>query len=224
MVVEESNLSLVVDNVRQKVDQVLDYTNQSGGYMISSSLSQPEEAPFATLVVRLPREKLRPALDFLRILSIKVTSENLIGQDVTDQYFDIEERLSTLYKTKAKFEEILNQASKIDDILRVQREIISLQSQIDSLKGQQEYLKKTAENARLTVYLSTDEWSLPYAPEEPGFRPKVIFKQAVRSLVRNIRALGKLSIWVLVYGLIWLPLLIVIKVIRNKRIKSRRSA
>lgn len=208
LVVEESNVSLVVEDVRQRVDQIIEQVEKEGGYMVSSSINQPQEAPFGHLVVRVPKGKLRPTLEFLRRLAVKVASENLKGQDVTDQYFDLEARLETLAKTKTKYEEILNQATTVDQILRVQREIISLQSQIDSLKGQQQYLEKTAANAKLTAYLAEDEWSLPFAPEEPTFRPKVIFKQAVRSLVHSLRGLTKLAIWLGVYSVILIPLLL----------------
>ena len=217
MVVENSNMSMVVDDVRAKVDAILDYINNKDGYMVNSSLIQPEETPFANLTVRLPSSELRPALTYLREMAIKVTSENLNGYDVTDQYLDIEARLDTLNKTKAKFEEILVKAEKVDDILRVQREIINLQSQIDNLIGQQKYLEKTAENALLTVYLSTDEWSLPYAPENPSFRPNVIFKQAVRSLVQTLRGIAEKLIWIVVFSVVWLPGLLVILLVRHKR-------
>jgi hypothetical protein len=216
MVSEQSDVSLLVDDVRQSVNQVIAYAESKGGYLVSSGISQPEEAPFATVVLRVPQPELRPALEYLRGLAVRVTSENLQGKDVTDQYFDLEARLETLNKTKAKFEEILNRAVNVNDILQVQRELVSLQSQIDNLKGRQEYLKKTAENAKLTVYLSSDEWSLPYMPEKP-FRAKVIFKQAVRSLVTALRALVKALIWVAVYALVWLPILIIIKVIKKSR-------
>lgn len=221
LVVEESNVSMVVDEVREKVDQVLNKVKSIDGYMVSSSINQPQESPFASLTVRVPVEDLRPMLEFLRGLAIKVTSENLTGRDVTDQYVDIEERLITLKKTKTKFEEIMDKAVKIDDILRVQRELINLQDQIDRLKGRQEYLEKTAQNAKLTVYLSTDEWSLPYAPDEQ-FRPKVIFKQAVRALVRTGRAWAGRAIWIGVYSIIWLPIVLVIVFWkkRKKRISS----
>lgn len=209
LVVEESNISCLVDQVREKVDQVIDYIETKNGYLVSSSLTQPGEAPFATVVVRLPQAELRPALEYLRGLAIKVTSENLRGWDVTDEYVDLAARLETLDKTKVKFEQILDQAVKVEDILKVQRELISLQQQIDNLKGRQDYLKKTAENAKLTIYLSTDEWALPYAPEEPAFRPKVIFKQAVRSLVQTGRALVAKIIWFGVYSVVLLPLLVI---------------
>lgn len=220
LVVQETNLSLVVKNVRETTDKILEFTEAQGGYMVATSLTQPEEAPYGMIVVRVPAEKLKETLDYFRTLSIKVSSEFVSGRDVTDEYEDIAEELRTLEKTKARFEAILNQAEKIDDILRVQREIISLQKQIDGYKGRQQLLEGTARLSRITLNISTDEMSLPYAPSET-FRPQVIFKLAVRSLVLNLREAAAALIWVAVYAVVWIPIIAIFLAV--KRFLKRRK-
>lgn len=220
LVVQESNLSLLVKNVREVADLIVTFAQKSGGYMVSSSLANPQDVASATVVIRIPAEKLKETLEFLRGNAVKVVSENLWGEDVTDQYTDINARLATLNTTKAKFEEIMTKATEVQDILNVQREIINLQSQIDSLKGQQLYMEKTAQLAKITVYLSTDELALPYAPSET-WRPDVIFKTAVRSLIQNVRNLGTLLIWAGVYSVIWVPVLVLYLIYRRR--KSSKS-
>lgn len=216
MVVSESYLSLLVNNVVESQKKIIETTDSFGGYMISSDLQNPQDAATATVAVRIPSNRLNQALEKLRGLAIKVISENLQGNDVTDQFVDNEARLATLAKTKIKFEEILDRATLVQDILNVQREIISLQSQIDSIKGQQKYLEQTAKLARITIYLSTDELALPYAPSE-SWRPNVIFKQAVRSLIGSLRKLGTIFIWLFVYAVVWLPILLVIFFLKKRK-------
>lgn len=222
LVVQETNISLLVEDVRQVSDQILSKVDEQDGYMVSSTITQPQEAPFGTIVIRVPSEKLKETMEFFRSLAIKVTSEHLTGRDVTDEYVDIEERLRTLEKTKKRFEEIMDQAVDIDDILRVQREIISLQSQIDNLKGREQYLVQTAKLARITVYLSTDEIALPYAPSDT-FRPNVIFKMATRSLIRNLRKIATAGIWIAVFSVLWVPVLLIVLFIKRLRKKSNPS-
>lgn len=206
LVVQESSLSLVVKDVRESGEKIMDKAKEVGGFMVSSSLTQPEEEPYANIEIRVPSDKLKEFLDYCRKLAVKVSSENLRGKDVTDEYTDIEARLETLNKTKAKFEEILEPAVKVDDILQVNRELINIQQQIDNLKGKQKYLEQTAKLSKISIYLSTDELSLPYAPPQT-FRPKVIFKQAVRSLIGTTRKIATASIWVAVYAPIWILIL-----------------
>jgi len=148
--------------------------------------------------------------------SVKVVSESISGRDVTDQYVDLDARLQVLLKTKSKFEQILDQAVEVKDLLNVQRELTSLQSQIDSVKGQQKYLEQSAKLSKITAYLSTDELSLPYAPTK-AWRPQVVFKTAVRSLISNFRSLGNLIIWSAVYLPLLIPLIFLIRFIKKKQ-------
>lgn len=216
LVIQESTMSLLVKKVSEIQKAITQKAQQLGGYMVNSNVSYPEQTQAATgsVTVRIPQTKLEEALDFFRSLAVKVVSENLNGEDVTDQYVDIEARLATLVKTKTKFEEILTNAQKVEDILQVQREIVNLQQQIDSLKGQQNFLEKSSAMSKITVYLSTDELALPYAPTK-AWRPSVIFKQAVRSMIGAWRRIGTLIIWLAVYSVIWIPVLLLYFLVRK---------
>ena len=222
LVIQESNISLLVKDVVDVRNKILDYANANGGYMVNASTSNPQDAPTATVVIRVPSDRLQDALNYFHSLSIKVVSENLVGRDVTDQYVDIDTRIAQLERTRARLETILDQATQITDITNLTQQILSYQNQIDSLKGQQDALEKNAQLAKLTIYLSTDEMALPYAPSET-FRPGVIFKLAVRSLVGTLRGLATLGIWVGVYGVIWVPALILYIFIR-KWLRKRKSS
>lgn len=216
LVVSESYLSMLVKNVVETRKQILTFVEQNGGYMVESNISNPQDAPTSSITVRVPSDSLEQTLEHFRSLSVKVVSENLSGQDVTDEYVDVEKRIAILEKTKAKFEEILSQAREVSDITSLNREIINTQNQIDQLKGSQEGMKQRAQLARITIYLSTDEIALPYAPSET-FRPEVIFKFAVRSLVSNLRKAAAIAIWLGVYSVIIVPVLLIGWWIMKKR-------
>lgn len=218
MVQKESTISLLVKNVRDSANSVVKRAEELGGFMIQTNISSPGETSSATISIRIPTTNLNGYLNELRTLSIRVVSEEIRGDDITDQYKDIQTRLDTLTTTKKRFEEIYNKAVDIQDILSVQNNIMQLQDQIDSLKGQQQYMEKSTQTARVTVYLSTDELSLPYAPDT-SWRPSAVFKEAVRSLVVNLRGLASLLIWIGVYVVFWGPVLILILVIRRYRRK-----
>ena len=221
LVVQESNLSLLVKDVTDVRGKIVKYAQDLGGYMVTSNISNPQDAPIATVVIRVPSTKLEDTLTFLRTLAVKVVSENLTGQDVTDQYVDIDTRISQLERTKKRLEEILESATQITDITNLTQQILSYQNQIDSLKGQKDSLQKNAQLAKLTIYLSTDEIALPYAPSET-FRPAVIFKLAVRSLVGTLRKLAILAIWIGVYSVVWAPALTIYVGVRRWLAKRKK--
>lgn len=216
LVIQDSFMSLVVKNVTETQKTIIDRAVQLGGYMVNASIENPQDAANSTITVRIPATKLEEALAFYRKQSIKVVSENLQGQDVTDQYVDVEARMVTLQKTKTKFEEILDKSTQVADILNVQRELINVQAEIDALKGQKDYLEKSAQMAKITVYLSTDELSLPYAPTG-SWRPDVIFKSAMSHLLRTFRDIGEAIIWIAVYSIVIVPVAIIVYYFWKKR-------
>ena len=175
LVITTSNLSLLVKDVSGTIDNIKSKAIELGGYMVSTSLTKPEGVTNGTIVIRVPSEKLDEALLALRGFAVKVVSENISGTDITDQYIDVEERLATLEKTKAKYNQILDSATEVEDILTVTERIIYVQNQIDYYKGQLQYMEKTSQSSLISVYLSTDELELPYTPDQP-WKPKLIFK------------------------------------------------
>lgn len=220
MVQKESHQSLLVKDVHQSLQAIKDHTQSLGGYMVESYLSDPQEAGSGQISVRIPEQKFDDALSYFRSLALRVVSENIKGTDVTDEYVDLKARLAVLDRNKARFEEIMEEAKNVDEILRVQEKVFDLQAQIDDLLGRQKYLEQTSAMSKLNIFLSTDELSLPYAPSEP-WRPEVIFKRAVRSLVGNLQDVGTALVWIAVYSLIWLPLLLIYLYWTRVRVRSQ---
>lgn len=215
MVITENTLSMQVNNVASVLGEIRDAAQNLGGYMVESNLDRPAEAASGNITVRVPQTKMNEALSLFKGMAVKVVSENLRGTDVTDQYVDNEARLRILQNNKARFEEIMAKAVNVDEILRVQEQIFNIQNQIDGIKGQQEYLSKNAQMTRITIYLATDELALPFSPDQP-WRPEVVFKQAVRSLLLTARSIFSLVIWLVVYSVVWLPILLIILFLKKK--------
>lgn len=215
MVIKDTSLSLKVKDVAHTVSEVERISVSLGGHLVNSHVSVPEGASTGTISVRVPSERRADALTQFKGLAVKVVSESVSGTDVTDQYVDYEERLRVLESTKAKFEAILEEARTVSEMLNVQRELLNLQSQIDQIKGQQQYLSQSAKLSHITLYVSTDELALPFSPDQP-WRPAVVFKTAVRSLVMHLRGLASLLIWAVVYSPVWLTGLVLLYILRKK--------
>jgi len=114
----------------------------------------------------------------------------------------------------------MDQATRVSDLMEIQMQLTNIQQQIDSYKGQQNYLEQTSKLTSISVTLSTDELALPYAPDK-AWRPEVIFKLAVRSLVGTLRGFGSAAIWIAVYSPVWG--LILLGYIFIKKLRTRKS-
>lgn len=208
MVVTESSLSLKVNDVPTVITQIESAAQEVGGHLVNSDVQRPEGASTGSITVRIPSQKRAEALARFKSFGVKTVMEHVSGTDITDQYVDNAERLRILETTKSKFEAILNKAENVTEMLSVQQQLLSVQYQIDGIKGQQKFLEGSASLSRVTIYLSTDELALPYAPDT-AWKPELVFKEAVRSFIQTIRGVLSTGIWLLVYS----PIVIVFGIV-----------
>ncbi len=216
LVIRDTSLSLQVGNVENTIKSIEDITSSLGGFLVNSYLSKPESAASGNITIRVPEDKRSQALKSFKALSVKVVSESVYGVDVTDQYVDTESKLAILNQTKQRYQDIMDRAVTVNDLMNVQQQLVNLQSQIDALKGQQKYLDQSAKLTKIVIYLSTDDLSLPYSPTNE-WRPAVVFKTAVRSLVGNLRSLVSLLIWIIVYSPVLIVGFLIYRYIKRQR-------
>jgi hypothetical protein len=215
-IVENSVYSLLVKNVTDTVDKIKEKTLQVSGYSVSSDLSKKEFGDNAVLQIRVPSDKVDEITKYFRTIAVKVVSEKVNGNDITDQYIDVERRIADLEKQRVKMETIMDAAKTVNEMLEVQRGLFQIQDQIDSYKGRLLYMDGTTKTSKLTIYLSTDELSLPYTPTQP-WRPEVIFREAVRSMLGTLQKLAGLAIWLVVYSPVIIIAVLVVRLIRRRK-------
>jgi len=220
-VITNSSFSLHVKNVDDITEKIRQKTYEMKGFMVNTNVRRDEGASSAVLEVRVPTDQLVEFSKYLKTIAVKVVYENITGSDITDQYVDYEERLSSLQGVKARFEEIMEEAETVDEIMRVQNSILSIQRQIDQVKGQLTYMDRATATSKVTITLSTDELSLPYTPVK-SWRPDVIMKEAVRALISVFRAIGTVGIWAVVF--IPLVILLIALKIAVKYLFRKRTA
>jgi len=95
MVVEDTRAA------RQSVEEMVAGMAGEGAYVISSEEYGAVEggSPYVGMTIRVPATRFDQAIDRLGDLAVEVTACNESGQDVTEEYVDIETRLESLDST-----------------------------------------------------------------------------------------------------------------------------
>lgn len=212
LVIKTGELNIVVKNVVESAKKIIQYAQKRGGWVIQSNIQEIEELPIATVVVRVPVEDFDEAITYIRGLATKVNYEKSEGQDVTEEYVDLESRLRNLEATEKQFLEIMKRATKIEDILRVQSEISRIRGEIEQTKGRMLFLERSAKMATITVNLALSEELLPIPPAEQ-WRPGYIAKRAWKSVVTFWKNVSYAAVTFFVYAVIWLPIVLVLYLI-----------
>ncbi len=213
MVITNSNMSLLVEDVRLASDSVEQKAKALGGYSVNKYINTPFEGGSGYITIRIPLDKRDEMVSFLREAGVRVLSENIDAQDITDQYEDLDAQLAQLEKTMVRLQIIYEQAVTVQDLLNVQSQIQNQQRSIDSVKGRIQSLEAQSKTTLISVNMSTDELALPYSPGAP-WRPEVTLKLAIRELTQTMRDAGDWLIWIGVYSIIWGPALVIFLLVR----------
>jgi len=201
MIVRQGSLVLVVADLTQAVQKAGETARNLGGYVIYSS-QQGEEG--ASIALRVPAEKFEPAMATLKALAIRVVNEDTRGQDVTEEYVDLEASLRNWEAAEAQYLELLKRAEKVEDALKVQVELVNVRGQIERTKGRMNYLERTTDMSQIDVSFQ------PSKSPQPLVRPEWSLGETLRGALRSLANFGQglagFAVWVLVYSPIWLVL------------------
>ena len=166
LVIKNADLSITVDDPEEIMNKIAYLADSLGGHVISSNTYQTYanngiRIPEGTITIRVPSEKLTDALERIKADAVEVENENVSGEDVTDQYVDLQSRLKAKKAAEAKLLEIMNQADTTEDTLNVYAQLQVIQSDIEVLTGQINYYERSAAMSSITVRVIATEKSQP---------------------------------------------------------------
>ena len=177
-IVRNADLTMEVPSTTDTQHRVVAIAEAFGGFVVTSEAKQRENSEPANrttdikLVVRIPENQFGSALDKIRGLTTNLTEEKVSGQDVTEEFIDLEARIRTQKALEGQFLQIMKQTGKIEDALEVQRQIAEVRSDIERLEGRKRFLENRSSLSTITVNIM--------APKPMVVVPTTGFRQSVR--------------------------------------------
>jgi len=209
LVIKNATLSLVVKDSAASVNSISTLADGLGGFVVSSNVYQTStdaagnKIMRAQISIRIPADKFLPAIEQLEGMTVsgKADTKNISGEDVTAQYTDLQSQLRNLEAAEQQLQQIMDSATKTEDVLAVYNQLVSIRGQIEQVKGQMQYYREAAALSLISIDLIPDALSQPI--EIGGWKPQGIAKDAIETLVVVLQFLGSLAI----YGVLFcLPL------------------
>lgn len=231
LIIRNANLEIVVRDTESVVDQVNALAEELDGYVIESTVSEYREGKRADLRIRVPAEDLEQALDRIRDMAMEVRRENISGQDVTDEYVDLQSRLRHLQATEERLLTFMEDAEDTEAALEVYDRLQNIQAEIEQVRGRMQYLEQSAAMATITLQVTPSELAQPI--EVGGWRPQGTLRNAFESLIHVFQFLVDALIVILVLvvpvlAVIALPLVglffLIRSIVRRRRNKKKNQA
>ncbi|HEY78875.1 MAG TPA: DUF4349 domain-containing protein [Dehalococcoidia bacterium] len=217
MIVRNGYIELVVADVLGTRDDIAHLAASYGGYVVSSSIRGEEEDLRGNITIRVPDDLFEQALAEMRGMAVRVVEESTSSYDVTEEYVDLQSRLKNAEATEQQYLNILEQATDVEDILRVYERLTYVRQEIEQIKGRMQYLERTSSMSLIEVRLEPEASAKPLA--RAGWNALEVFKSAIRGLSIAGQVIGTIAIWLLIFIPIWGTILgiIIWRVRRRKR-------
>jgi Domain of unknown function (DUF4349) len=168
-IVKTASLTLGVarGSFDDKVGEAHAVADSYGGFVVESFASQGSGKRIAegSLTLRIPAESYDAALSRLRGLG-KVEHIEESGQDVSQEFVDLNARIRQLRAVEAQLLELLQRADDVPAALAVQTQLSQVQLDLEQARGRLQYLENRVSFA--TISMSMHELGA-VAPKDGGF-------------------------------------------------------
>ena len=232
VVIKNASLEIVVDAPDQSMQSISRMAEEMGGFVVSANLyktqtSDGQEVPRASITIRVPAEKLDAALERIEAESDRLPlNKNINSQDVTSEYTDLDSRLTNLDAAEEQLMQIMERATRTEDVLNVFDQLTRVREQIEVIKGQMQYFENSAKLSAIHVELIPNEVIQPISIG--GWEPVGVVKDAVQTLIVALQGLVNIAIWLALFILpivliIGIPLYLIIRGVRRRRKRTERE-
>lgn len=206
-----------IDASKKKFD---DFLKKINAYYEREDLENDEQVISFYLKVRVPSNKFEVLIRTIETGDDEIVRKNIEARDVTEEYVDIESRLSNKREYLNRYRAILAKASTVKDILEVEENIRVIQEEIESKEGRLNFLKDQVAFSTLNINLIKDKEFVYKAKPQDKFseRLKDALGKGWKSVVNFV--LSVISGWP-----IFIVIIVVIFILKRllKRRKMKKS-
>jgi hypothetical protein len=156
-IIKTAILTLEVNDVPGSVEFLKNLAAQKGGYLSSTNVQKNYNNRLTgTVIIRVPAKEFETTLNGIQAIGT-VKSVSTQGQDVTEEYVDLQAQKTAYQNQLAQYNEIMKKAVKVEDVITVQQQIDRVQVQLNRLEGRLKYLDSRIDLSTITVNLQEPE-------------------------------------------------------------------
>lgn len=211
-VIHTAAISIEAQDTRAAYRRIQAMVEEGGGFIQSATVADVEadqDQPRIDLVVRIPAGDLTNTLEAIGALGTRIVSQSQQGQDVTEEYVDLEARIENLSLLETELRALLaevrrNPEADPQKLLEVFNEISRVRGEIEQLEGRRRLLDELTDLATVEIAIAPTPAATPVVAE--GWAPLAVARQALQDLVGAGQGVVDFLIR---FGIYVLPLLLV---------------
>ena len=187
MVIRTGQAYIEVEKVDPAVLKIRQLAAQYNGYIANSSVSGGrDQIRQATLELKIPGQRYDEAVGSLSTIG-KIETVSTNAQDVGEEFVDVTARVNNAKRLEDRLLTLLaNRTGKLDEVLRVERELARVREEIERYEGRLRYLTSRVSMSTLSI---TVHEPAPILGNNPGENPiAAALRRAWRNFIGLIAA------------------------------------
>ncbi|MBS4212015.1 MULTISPECIES: DUF4349 domain-containing protein [Neobacillus] len=162
MVIYQADLELRVKKFDRTVRTFEEKVAQYGGYIAESNVAKAgKEQISGHMKIRIPQKHFQDFLHDAEGQAVEVFQRNIIGQDVTEEYVDLESRLKSKRVVEERLLSFMNGAVKTEDLLKISADLAAVQEEIETIEGKMKYLENQTSFSTVNIALYENKIIVP---------------------------------------------------------------
>jgi hypothetical protein len=145
LIIYDATVRLVVKDVPGTLSSLKRLASSLGGYMQAMSDN--------SITLRIPAKQLNETLQRVEDMG-EVTSRDIRATDVTEEMLDLDIRLRNAEEARNRLIKLLDKAEKVEDMLKIEKELQRVTEDIERMKGRIKYLSQAVAFSTITVNLN----------------------------------------------------------------------
>lgn len=220
-IVRNAELNLEAAAPEDSQQKITAIAESKGGFVVESQQSTSDvkvsTRDVVTMTVRVPSAKFSETLEEIRKTVSRVIVETQKGEDVTEEFVDIEARLRAQKALEQQFVEIMKRANTVEDALKVQGQLGTVRTEIERIEGRKRFLENQASFSTIKIRIQTSA-ALSTTPTGFVYRLSESLTAGIDFALTFILGLLTLLIAILPFAVfIVLPLYLIIRYVIRKR-------
>lgn len=218
-IIKDGNISVKTNDINASKKGIDDLLKKLNAYYESEDLQNNDQTISYDLKIRVPADNFEKLISSIESGKDEIRSKSIQARDVTEEYVDIETRLTNKREYLKRYKELLSKASTVKDIIAIEENIRTLLEEIESKEGRLKYLSDQVSFSTLDINLYKEKEFI-YKPQ-----PQDKFSERVKkSLSNGWTSVVDIVLWTITVWPLILLTLVVIFIIRRviKKHKSRR--
>lgn len=156
-IIKTAFFTIEVKDVSGTVETLKNLASERGGYVSSTNIQKNYNNRLTgSVILRVPAAEFDAALAGVKALGT-VKSASTQGQDVTEEYVDLQAQKNSYQNQLAQYNEIMKKAVKVEDVITVQQQIDRVQTELNRLEGRLKFLDSRIDLSTITVNLQEPE-------------------------------------------------------------------